>query len=196
MKYRDEDGNFQEVYFKATDTLPIGTEVDYDGEEVPFGWEEIDDPGQYVTRKIRKTEQVVGVVGQVLNESNNSQQNTYSCDFINKAFASISELLEGYNIDDLKESGFHLYRVYEATGSLPAGYTADNDFFVESYIISGDADFGRQVLLDINSNRMFLRSLSSDVWSAWSEVYTETKITSGTAEPSGGNNGDIYFKYS
>ena len=146
--------------------------------------------------RIRKTDMVVGVVGQVLNESNSSQQDTYSCDFINKAFASISELLEGYNIDNLKESGFHLYRVYGATGSLPAGYTSDNDFFVESYIISGDADFGRQILLDIRSNRMFIRSLASNTWGDWAEVNTNIKISSGTANPSGGNNGDIYFKYS
>jgi len=44
MRYQDENGDFQEIYFKASDTLPIGTEVDYDGEEVPFGWEEITSP--------------------------------------------------------------------------------------------------------------------------------------------------------
>ena len=49
MKYRDEDGNFQELYFKASDTLPIGTEVDYDGDTAPFGWEEIDDAISTVT---------------------------------------------------------------------------------------------------------------------------------------------------
>ena len=118
------------------------------------------------------------------------------CAFINNAFASISELVEGSNINNLKEPGFHLYHISDATGSLPSGYTSDNDIFIESYIISDESNFGRQILLDINSNRMFLRSLSSDVWSAWAEVYTETKITSGTSDPSGGNNGDIYFKYS
>ena len=42
MKYRDpETGEFKELYVKAADTLPVGTEVDYEGEEVPAGWEEI-----------------------------------------------------------------------------------------------------------------------------------------------------------
>ena len=41
MKYRDENGVFQDLYLPPTgDTLPIGSEVDYDGTEVPYGWEE------------------------------------------------------------------------------------------------------------------------------------------------------------
>lgn len=41
MKYRDpETGQLKELSLKAADTLPIGTIVDYDGEEVPEGWEE------------------------------------------------------------------------------------------------------------------------------------------------------------
>ena len=44
MKYRDpETGEFKELYVKAADTLPVGTEVDYDGDEVPAGWEEVED---------------------------------------------------------------------------------------------------------------------------------------------------------
>ena len=40
MKYRDpETGEFKELYTKAADTLPVGTVVDYDGDEVPAGWE-------------------------------------------------------------------------------------------------------------------------------------------------------------
>ena len=40
MKYRDpETGEFKELYTKAADTLPVGTIVDYDGDEIPAGWE-------------------------------------------------------------------------------------------------------------------------------------------------------------
>lgn len=43
MKYRDpETGEFKELYVKAVDTLPVGTEVDYEGEDVPAGWEEVE----------------------------------------------------------------------------------------------------------------------------------------------------------
>lgn len=41
MKYKDPStGQLKELSLKAADTLPIGTIVDYDGEDVPEGWEE------------------------------------------------------------------------------------------------------------------------------------------------------------
>ena len=40
MKYND-NGEYKDIYAKAFDTLPIGTEVDYDGETAPTGWTEI-----------------------------------------------------------------------------------------------------------------------------------------------------------
>ena len=43
MKYRDEQGKWQDLYLSPTgDTLPIGTVVDYDGDEVPYGYEKVD----------------------------------------------------------------------------------------------------------------------------------------------------------
>ena len=40
MKYKDPDtGQLKELSLKAADTLPVGTIVDYDGEDVPEGWE-------------------------------------------------------------------------------------------------------------------------------------------------------------
>ena len=44
MKYKDPStGQLKELSLKAADTLPIGTIVDYDGEEVPEGWEEVEE---------------------------------------------------------------------------------------------------------------------------------------------------------
>lgn len=43
MKYND-NGEYKDIYVKAFDTLPIGTEVDYDGSVVPSGWEEVESP--------------------------------------------------------------------------------------------------------------------------------------------------------
>ena len=40
MKYND-NGEYKDIYVKAFDTLPMGTEVDYDGSVVPSGWTEI-----------------------------------------------------------------------------------------------------------------------------------------------------------
>lgn len=43
MKYRDtETGEFKEITVKVSDTLPVGTEVDYDGTTVPNGWAKVD----------------------------------------------------------------------------------------------------------------------------------------------------------
>lgn len=47
MKYRDPDtGELKDIYVKASDTLPIGTVVEYDGTEIPDNWEKIDDVSQ------------------------------------------------------------------------------------------------------------------------------------------------------
>jgi len=40
MKYND-NGTFKDIYVKASDTLPVGTEVDFDGNTIPAGWEEV-----------------------------------------------------------------------------------------------------------------------------------------------------------
>lgn len=42
MKYND-NGEYKDIYVKSFDTLPIGTEVDYDGNTVPDGWTEVSD---------------------------------------------------------------------------------------------------------------------------------------------------------
>lgn len=43
MKYRDsQTGQFKDIKVKAFDSLPIGAQVDYNGEEVPDGWKEVD----------------------------------------------------------------------------------------------------------------------------------------------------------
>ena len=42
IKYKDSEGNFQEIKIKTKDSLPVGTIVDYDGDTVPDGYEEAD----------------------------------------------------------------------------------------------------------------------------------------------------------
>ena len=46
MKYND-DGTIKEIKVKSFDTLPVGSEVDYDGSVVPDGWTEVDDTNEY-----------------------------------------------------------------------------------------------------------------------------------------------------
>jgi hypothetical protein len=45
MKYND-NGEYKDIYVKAFDTLPVGTIVDYDGETVPSGYEEVSDESE------------------------------------------------------------------------------------------------------------------------------------------------------
>jgi hypothetical protein len=57
LKYRTSAGtsasNFSDLVVKVGDTLPVGTEVDYDGQTAPAGWQEVDDPNAYSTSETR-----------------------------------------------------------------------------------------------------------------------------------------------
>lgn len=44
---RVKNGQIQEIRVKALDDLPVGTEVDYSGTDVPAGWQEVDNPNTY-----------------------------------------------------------------------------------------------------------------------------------------------------
>lgn len=41
----NNNGVIQELKIKASDTLPVGSIVDYDGVTVPSGWEKVEDTG-------------------------------------------------------------------------------------------------------------------------------------------------------
>ncbi len=198
MKYRDENGVFQDLFFKASDTLPVGTEVEFEGQTAPTGWEFVDSQNPPSTNTIRKVEDTVGVVGNVVNTGSGSTKDTYSCSYLNELLVSISELASGSNINNLAYKGFHLYAVTNATGTLPSGYTSSNRFVVQTMLAGDSTLTGKQLLFDLNSDRLFIRTrnASNSTWNAWVEVNINIKITSGTGNPSGGNNGDIYFKYS
>ena len=47
MKYND-NGTYKDIYIKSFDTLPVGTEVDYDGQTVPSGWTEVDEVSEWI----------------------------------------------------------------------------------------------------------------------------------------------------
>lgn len=84
MKYRDSEGNLQEIYLPPTgDTLPIGSVIEYAGDTVPTNWELVEDTGTY--KKIKKVANSVGLVANVTNEYSESKQESYDCDYVNKA---------------------------------------------------------------------------------------------------------------
>lgn len=54
IKYKDPTtGNFKEINVKVADTLPVGSEVDYNGTTIPTGWEEVDSPNDYSTEETK-----------------------------------------------------------------------------------------------------------------------------------------------
>lgn len=57
IKYRIGQGtsasDFTDVVVKVGDTLPIGSEIDYDGQTAPAGWQEVDDPNVYSTSETK-----------------------------------------------------------------------------------------------------------------------------------------------
>lgn len=91
MKFRDpETGEFKELYTKAADTLPVGTEVDFDGTEVPTGWEEIYDENEKAFAQMH-TNKSIKIQDTNVQEQDVWGNNTYDissgkfyCDAINR----------------------------------------------------------------------------------------------------------------
>lgn len=120
IKYRTSAGtsasNFTDLVVKVGDTLPIGTEVDYDGQTAPAGWQEVDDPNVYSTSE---TKIGTWVDGKPLYRKvfilNNIVASTSNSDFVD---------LSGMYIGDV----VHLYGIYDAVnvGKFPIPLT-DSD---------------------------------------------------------------------
>ncbi len=56
MLARDRQTNqFKKVYVKALDSLPVGSEIDFDGQasDIPVGWEETTNPDSYSTDEVK-----------------------------------------------------------------------------------------------------------------------------------------------
>lgn len=96
MKYND-NGEIKNIVVKAADSLPVGTIVEYDGDSIPAGYEEID------VGKIRKTYQGVVPTGKVLNSESSSLNDTYSCDYINEKFNDIETIdISNYKTNNIQ----------------------------------------------------------------------------------------------
>lgn len=67
-------------------------------------------------KKIKKIAQSIGVVGKILNSESTSQENTYSCDYINKKFVDYETLngIETGNLNLIPNSTY----LNEANGSF------------------------------------------------------------------------------
>ena len=65
--YKDSTtGQMKPLGVKVEDTLPVGTEVDYDGQDIPEGWEEVPDDEWHTLVegcKYRKIGNIVNIQG-------------------------------------------------------------------------------------------------------------------------------------
>ena len=68
----------------------------------------------------------------------------------------------GINIDNLT-AGWH--NIFQATGTLPDGFTADNNVIVE--IKGTDVNWLREILYVVRSSESFDRNKLSGVWQPW-----------------------------
>lgn len=73
-------GNFEKVYVKALDSLPVGTIVDYVGQssDIPIGWEIISGEN-----KIQKTSETRALARKTVNTHSESTTDAYCCDYVN-----------------------------------------------------------------------------------------------------------------
>ena len=63
MKYND-NGTFKDIYVKASDTLPVGAEVEFDGENIPGGYEVSTNPNLFDGTTIVSGKGLNGTTGQ------------------------------------------------------------------------------------------------------------------------------------
>ena len=93
MKARNPStGTLETVYVKALDSMPVGTIVDYDGQasDIPTGWE------TYGTGQIKKTSEARPLTGHIVNTYSESQENAYSCNYVNGIIESGSNANGNY----------------------------------------------------------------------------------------------------
>lgn len=65
------NGEKKQMIVKVGDTLPIGTEVDYDGTSVPNGWEQVNNQWTLISNNIyyKKDGNVITIMRQARNDS-------------------------------------------------------------------------------------------------------------------------------
>lgn len=113
LKYRTGQGtsasDFTDLVVKVGDTLPIGTEVDYDGQTAPAGWQEVDDPNVYSTDETKIGTWIDGrpLYRKVLQTTQNITANT--------------ETTFSHGISNLRELCFYHFRFKASWSGFWAG---------------------------------------------------------------------------
>jgi len=109
------------------DTLPIGSEVDFDGQEVPAGWEETTDPNEYSTSEI--------VIGKWIDN-----KPLYRKTYYISALGNATSVMQPLNISNLED-----------IVSIKGVASNSQNFFILPSYRGNDDTIGIQIIVDINS---------------------------------------------
>ena len=107
----------------------------------------------------------------IKNANSTETDEIYSCNYTNQQInnAVMTSLANGTNINNVVDTG--RYKVFNATGTLPIGYsTSDNNFFLE--VFKWTDTYCRQIFYDIRTANSFTRMLNNGTWSKWFPIQT------------------------
>ena len=74
-----ENGTVKDIKIKVGDNIPVGTIVEFDGQDIPVGWED------YGNGKIKKVSTTTPTQAQVVDGYSISTTDSYACNYINNA---------------------------------------------------------------------------------------------------------------
>ena len=129
MKYKDNQGNWQTIALPSLDSMPVGTEVDFDGTAVniPTGWEETTSPIMYgIDDRIYQT-----AAPNILSPSGDGTNPAYWCSIPNGTYLHSSTdgvtnmpaswgyvVKDGYYATDGTKGDFSIMFYQQATGNI------------------------------------------------------------------------------
>lgn len=174
MKFKDENGNWVPIILEPSgDTLPLGSIVEYEGNEVPYGYEELEsDTGNM---KIKKIKQAVGLVGNIVDTLNaTGDSDVPNAKTIKKALKNVQ------NISN-KDLNTLIGEIIIGYGnncanrplSLGHGYFINIPHCDEA----GKVLYNKQFWISRVENRFAMRTQENGVFGEWEEIVTKDMIS-------------------
>lgn len=166
MKFKDENGNWVPIILEPSgDTLPLGSIVEYDGNEVPYGYEELESDTENM--KIKKIKQAVGLVGNIVDTLNaTGDSDVPNAKTIKKALKNvqnisnkdlntlIGEIIIGYGNNSVN-----------SPLSLGSGYFINIPHCDEA----GKALYNKQIWISRTEDRFAIRTQENGIFGEWKE---------------------------
>ena len=118
MKYKDENDNWVDITLPSLDSMPVGTEVDFDGDvdDIPVGWEETTNPESYSTIEVKTNK--VWIDGKPIYRRVWTG-NTPTSSTVIDTIANFDKAINIYGTYKDNYSNFTPIQVYGSTGCIP-----------------------------------------------------------------------------